>query len=66
MQTFYVGCKKQTDNVSLKKVIMRNKVIRDKSRCANCMSNKSRFLKQKHNRKVVGIMLILKFLHTSH
>ena len=66
MQTFYAGCKKQTDNVSSKKVIMRNKVIRDKSRCANCMSNKSRFLKQKHNRKVVGIMLILKFLNTSH
>ena len=26
---------------------MRNKVIRDKSRCANCISDKSRFLKQR-------------------
>ena len=33
---------------------MTNKVIRDKSRCFNCMSYKSRFLKQKRNKKVVG------------
>ena len=45
---------------------MRNKVIRDKSRCANCMADKSRFLKQKHNKKVVGITLILKFSYTSY
>ena len=30
---------------------MMNKVTRDKSRCANCMADKSRFLKQKHNKK---------------
>ena len=35
-------------------------MIRDKSICANCMSDESRFLQQKHNKKqnikVVGIM----------
>ena len=30
---------------------MMNKVIRDKSRCGNCMSDKSRFLKQRFNKK---------------
>ena len=33
---------------------MTNKVIRGKSRCAGCFSNKSRFMKQKHNKKVVA------------
>ena len=33
---------------------MPNKVIRAKSRCATCMAKKSRFLKQSHNKKVVG------------
>ena len=28
---------------------MRNKVLREKSNCVVCRSNKSRFLKQKHN-----------------
>ena len=40
--------------------------MRDKSKCANCMADKSRFLKQKHNKKVVGVILILNFLYTSH
>ena len=31
---------------------MRNKVITDKSRCANCMSDRSRFLKQEHDKKI--------------
>ena len=30
---------------------MTNKVIRDKSRCGNCLSDKSRFMKQKLNKK---------------
>ena len=33
------------------KVTMTNKVIRAKSRCATCMAKKTRFLKQKHNKK---------------
>ena len=30
---------------------MTNKLIRDKSRCANCMADKSRFSKQEHSKK---------------
>ena len=33
---------------------MTNKVVRDKSRCGKCLSDKSRFLKQKPNEKVVN------------
>ena len=54
MQTYCLGCKKHTGNISSKKVMMMNKVIRDKSRCANCMSDKSRFLKQRYNKKSSG------------
>ena len=32
-------------------VKMKNKVLREKSNCVVCPSNKSRFLKQKHNNK---------------
>ena len=49
-----------------KKVTMTNKVIREKSRCASCMSNKSRFWKQKHNKKTIRIILILTFSYTCH
>ena len=45
---------------------MTNKAIGEKSKCANCMSNKSRFLKQKPNKKVIGIILILNFSYTNH
>ena len=48
MQT---SCRKHTGNISPKKVLVTNKVIRQKSRFANCMVDKSRFLKQKHNKK---------------
>ena len=51
MQTYFLMCKKHTNNIGSKKVINTNKVVRQKPRCANCMSNKSRFLKQKHNKK---------------
>ena len=37
MQTYCLDCKKYW----FKKVIMMNRVIRYKSRCANCMSDKS-------------------------
>ena len=40
-------------------------VVRETPRCANCMSDKWRFLRQKPNRKLVGIISILHFLSTS-
>ena len=43
------GCKVYTQNFRPKEVKMTNKVLREKSHCAVCKSNKSRFLKQKIN-----------------
>ena len=51
MQTYCLSCKKRANNVGAKKVTMTNKIVRVKSRYANCMSDKSRFLKQKYNKK---------------
>ena len=48
-QNYCFGCKKNTDNIGLKKVIMANKVIRQASKCANSVAE--RFLKQKFNKK---------------
>ena len=50
--TYRLGCKDYTHNFRPKEVKMTNKVLREKSNCIVCWSNKSRFLKQKHrNRK---------------
>ena len=46
---YFLSFKKHTNNIGSKNVRMTNKVIRQTSMCANCMSNKSRFLKQKPN-----------------
>ena len=45
------GCKDYTQNFRLQEVKMTNAVLREKSHCVVCLSNKSRFLKQKHNNK---------------
>ena len=42
-------CKDFTHNFRSEKVKMTNKVLREKSICIISRSNKSRFLKQKHN-----------------
>ena len=47
--TYYFGCKDYTKSFRPKKVKMINKVLREKSHCVICGSNKSRFLKQKIN-----------------
>ena len=44
--TYCFGCKAYTNNFRPKKVNMTNKVVREKSHCIVCWSNKSRFLKQ--------------------
>ena len=43
LKTYCLACREHADNIGLKKVTMTNKVVRDKSRCAQCLSNKSRF-----------------------
>ena len=47
--TYCFGCKDFTHNFRLQKVKMTNKVVREKSHCVVCRSNKSRILKQKIN-----------------
>ena len=44
--TYCLGCKDYTKNIRPKKVNMTNKVVRKKSHCIVCQSNKSRFSKQ--------------------
>ena len=40
MQTYCLSCRKHTDNIGSKKVIMLNRAIRQTSRCANCVVEK--------------------------
>ena len=49
--TYCFGCKDYTQNFRSEKVKITNKVLREKSHSVVCWSNKSRFLKQKHNNK---------------
>ena len=47
--TYCFGCKDYTHNFRPEKVKMTNKLLREKSHCVVCRSNKLRFLKQKIN-----------------
>ena len=49
--TYCLGCKDYTPNFMPQEVKITNKGLREKSNCIICWSNKSRFLKQKHNNK---------------
>ena len=49
--TYCFVCKDYTQNFRPEKVKMTNRVLREKSHCVVRRSNKSRFLKQKHNNK---------------
>ena len=49
--THCFGCKDFTHNFRPQEVNMANKVLREKSNCVVFWSNKSWFLKQKHNNK---------------
>ena len=47
--TYCFGCNDYTKNFRPQEAEMINKVLREKSHCVVCWSNKSRFLKQKIN-----------------
>ena len=49
--TYCLGCKDYTDDFKPQETKMANEVLREKSNCIACRSNKSRLLKQKHNHK---------------
>ena len=51
LKTYCLACRKHTNNIASRKLTMANIVIRDKSRCGECLSNKSIFMKQKVNKK---------------
>ena len=51
LRTYCLSCRKHTGNIASKKVTMTNKVFIGKPRCGLCLSDKSRFFKQKHNKK---------------
>ena len=51
LRTYCLACKKYTENFDSKNVSMINKVIRNKSRCSICLNDKSRFIRQKQNKK---------------
>ena len=42
-----LSCRKHTDNIVSEKLILKNKVIREKLKCANCVAEKSRSFKTK-------------------
>ena len=66
MQIYCLGCKRQTDDMGSKKVIMTKKVLTKTSKCASSVADKSRFLKQKSNKKLQGTRLILIFSYAKH
>ena len=47
--TYCFGCKDCSKNFRSQQVKMTNKVLREKSNCVACRSNKARFLKTKIN-----------------
>ena len=51
MKTYCLACRKHTNNVGSWNTTMTNKVIRNRSNCCVCLSDKSRFMKQKQNKK---------------
>ena len=59
MTTYCLACRKHTSNVGSLNTTMTNKVIRNKSKCGLCLSDKSRFMKQNHNKKVVTIKKVV-------
>ena len=50
-RTYCLAWRKHTSNIASRKVTVANKVVRDKSRCGECLSDTSRFLKEKPNKK---------------
>ena len=51
LRTYCLTCRKHANNIGSKSVAMTNKVIRCKSRCAECLSDKCQFIRQKPNKK---------------
>ena len=46
MKTYYLKCKKDTENIDLKIVRTKNNRLLMQSKCSNCKNKKSRFVKE--------------------
>ena len=51
LRTYCLRCKKHTINCLATNHVMNNKVVRNSSHCAECWSEKSRFMAQNKSRK---------------
>ena len=51
LRTLCLAYREHTNNIGSRKATMTNNLIRYKSRCGQCLSDKSRFMKQKLNNK---------------
>ena len=40
LKTYCFACRKHTNKIASRKITMTNKVVRDKSRCGECLPNK--------------------------
>ena len=54
MRTYCLACRKHIQKMLAQETTMKNKIIKNASRCGDCLSDNSRFMKQKHNKKVVS------------
>ena len=50
LRTYCLRCKKHTINRLSTNHVMHNKVVRNSSHCAECLSEKSRFMKKRHKK----------------
>ena len=51
LKAYCLACREHTGKIDSKRMTMTKKVIKDKPRCAQCLSDQSRFMKQKLNKK---------------
>lgn len=67
-QTYYLSCKKHISVMGPKKVIMTNKVIREASKCTDCVAGKLKFFKKSKRliREALGTRSILGFPYIKH
>ena len=50
LKTYCLSCREHTNNIDSQRVTMTNKVVRDKSRYAACLSDKLRFMAQEDSK----------------
>ena len=50
LRTSCLSCRKHTNNIGSKRLTMTNKLVRDKARCTNCVSDKSQFMAQEDSK----------------